>query len=341
MGIEIERVDPDSMSDASLEELARLYDVLEAEYLPDDPPVPVEKRIVDWGMSFARFPARRWALRADGRLVAVAVTQYDTEENLTNGTARVSVHPEHRGKGYARLLATTALDHLGEMGRTRVDTWIVEGSTAEALAEKLGLEAVLVERRSRLLIDELDLGLMRAWIERASQRASDYELVAMTAPFPEESLQRYCDMMYIMNSAPLEDYEMEEEHITPENWRDIESRVLAGHNNILNLTAVHKPTGEYVGYTQVKTQDLQPDLAWQWDTGVHPDHRNKGLGRWLKAAMVIGLVERYPRVRRIDTENAGSNEPMLNINRAMGFEPLYDVRIWQGELQTVRERLGV
>jgi hypothetical protein len=45
-------------------------------------------------------------------------------------------------------------------------------------------------------------------------------------------------------------------------------------------------------------------------------------------------------VTRVDTFNAGSNEPMLNINVAMGFRPIHLSRAWQGDLATARRRLG-
>jgi GNAT superfamily N-acetyltransferase len=338
MGTHIEQIDASTAPDSLLVGLATLYDVVDAEELPGDPPTPVEKRIADWRISFARFPINRWILRAEGEIVAAAVTHYDVEENLENGMGRVAVHPGRRGRGYARMVATPMLDHLEENGRTRFETWIKKDAPAEKLAEKVGLRSVLSERRSRLVVAEVDVDLMQTWIDRASERAAEYELIYMSSPFPEENLERFCDMMFIMNSAPLEDYEMDEEHISPENWRDIESSVLKAQNQIHNLTAVHQPTGQFVGYTQIKTQALQPDLAWQWDTGVHPDHRNKGLGRWLKAAMLEKIVSEHPEVERIDTENAGSNEPMLNINTAMGFKPIHDANAWQGELATVRER---
>ena len=340
MAAHVEHIDTTTAPESLLVELAALYDGLDAEELPGDPPTPLAKRIADWRMSFARFPINRWVLRSDGEIVGVAISQYDVEENLENGMGRIAVRPDQRGRGYGRMLATGVFDHLEKEDRTRFETWIKKGSPAEQLAERVGLKSVLSERRSRLLTAEVDRQLMRSWIDRAVERASDYELISMEAPFPEEHLQKYCDMMLIMNSAPLEDYEMEDEHITPEDWRDIEASVLAGQNSVLNLTAVHKPTGEFVGYTQVKTQGLQPELAWQWDTGVHPDHRNRGLGRWLKAAMMEKIVTEHPEVQRIDTENAGSNEPMLNINLAMGFEAIHEANAWQGDLATVRERFG-
>jgi GNAT superfamily N-acetyltransferase len=91
-----------------------------------------------------------------------------------------------------------------------------------------------------------------------------------------------------------------------------------------------------VGY-----HSLQPDLVEQMDTGVDPKHRNQGLGRWIKAAMALKLRDGYPQVRRIDTENAGSNEPMLNINIEMGFKPILIENVWQGDLATIRKNLSI
>ena len=88
-------------------------------------------------------------------------------------------------------------------------------------------------------------------------------------------------------------------------------------------------------------QRLEPWLAYQDDTGVDPEHRNKGLGRWLKAAMAKRFVSEFPDVTAIETGNAGSNEPMLNINIAMGFKTVLEVNAWQGDIATVREALTV
>ena len=124
-------------------------------------------------------------------------------------------------------------------------------------------------------------------------------------------------------------------------WRDTEEKAKASQIVLNTYIAVHRPSGDFVGSTSVSTDLLQPDQAWQWETVVHPDHRNKGLGRWLKAAMIEEIVADHPQVDRIDTWNAGSNEPMLNINIAMGYEPIFISNTWQGDLAAARARLGV
>ncbi len=341
MGVTIDEIDTINADELLLRELSDFYDVIDEEELPGDPPTPFDQRSAEWRREWKRFPVHRWILRDEGQIVATAVTQCDAEENLENGYGRIAVLPAHRGRGHARALAAPVLDYLEQDGRKRFETWIKKDAPAEQLAANVGLKRALSERRSRLLISELDHDLMRRWIERASDRASDYELLFMESPYPEEHLAKFAEMLSIMNTAPNEDYEMDDEHFSPQNWRDVEESVLGAQSRIHNVTAVHKPTGGFVGYTQMKVQQLQPDLAHQWDTGVDPDHRNKGLGRWVKAAMIEMITAEYPEIDRVDTENAVSNDAMLSINVEMGFKPIHESYLWQGDLATVRERLGV
>lgn len=139
-----------------------------------------------------------------------------------------------------------------------------------------------------------------------------------------------------MNTAPLEDYEQDDEVITPTVWRDIEEKMKISFCRLHTYIAVHRPTGDFVGSTSVSSDLLQVDQGWQWETVVHADHRNMGLCRWLKAAMIEKLAVESPVIERIDTWNAGSNEPMLNINIAMGFKPIFTANTWQGDLEIAR-----
>jgi hypothetical protein len=238
-------------------------------------------------------------------------------------------------------MAKPMLDHAEEGGRTRFACLINEGAAEEQLLVRAGLNRAYREKVSRLDFQSVDWSLMESWMARAAERASDYELVFIENPIPEELLQPICDLMFVMNTAPREDYVEDEETVTPEMWRDIEQKMAARSEEILTYVARHKPTGALAGYTNVAYKHLQPDLVEQWDTGVDPAHRNLGLGRWVKAAMALKLRDEYPGVRRIDTENAGSNAPMLNINIEMGFKPILVQIVWQGDLATLRQNLLV
>jgi GNAT superfamily N-acetyltransferase len=70
-------------------------------------------------------------------------------------------------------------------------------------------------------------------------------------------------------------------------------------------------------------------------TGVFPEYRSKGLGRWLKAAMLQRVLTERPVVKYVRTGNADSNAAMLKINNQLGFRPYYSDALWQVELAAV------
>ncbi len=341
MSIQIEEVDTRTASEDLLREMHEYYILLSAEQLPCDPPMTFARRAADWREVRSDQSIPRWLLRAGGRIVASAVGWMDLEQNLDNGFGWIYVRPADRGKGLARRLAGVLFDRLEEYGRGRFDTYVVEGDPAAALVERAGLKAVYHEKRSRLVVADVDLALMRSWIERAGERAGDYELLALQAPFPEDVVEKYCELQFQMNTAPTEDFELDDQVLTPRIWREQEARSDASQHDLITYVVVHSPTGAFVGSTSVHTDRLQPDQAWQWETIVHPDHRNRGIGRLLKASMLERVVTDWPEVERIDTSNAGSNQPMLDINVAMGYQPIQITNIYQGKLSAVRENLLV
>lgn len=337
----IEFVDTRTAPEETLEALHELHLVKDEEELPGDPPVPLAQRKLDWRFLIESESVPQWVLWKGPEIVANSGLYLDLEQNLENAYGWVYVHPQHRGAGYGRAIARPMLDAAQEDGRARFATAVNEDRPEEALATKAGMKSAYREKFSRLAFQDVDWALMNSWVERAAERASDYELVFLPSPIAEEHLRAYCDLMFVMNTAPTEDFEEEDEVMTPEIWRDIESKMGSRGRYILTYVARHRPTGEFAGFTTVAYKRLQPDLVEQWDTGVDPKHRNKGLGRWVKAAMALRLRDEYPDVRRIDTENAGSNAPMLSINVDMGFKPILIQNVWQGDLATIRRALSV
>ena len=90
----------------------------------------------------------------------------------------------------------------------------------------------------------------------------------------------------------------------------------------------HDATAEIVGLSELYLPDESPWVAFQGDTGVDPAHRGHGLGAWMKAHNHLRLAAERPDVTVVKTWNAAANEPMLRINRALGFEPVQRFRGW-------------
>jgi len=97
------------------------------------------------------------------------------------------------------------------------------------------------------------------------------------------------------------------------------------------------PSDEPAGLSVVSIQQEKPRFANQGNTVVHPSHRTRGIGRWLKADMWKRLRVEAPHVEALDTDNAVSNDAMLSINAAMGFEPLVDWGTWQADTRVLRQ----
>jgi GNAT superfamily N-acetyltransferase len=206
------------------------------------------------------------------------------------------------------------------------------GSEGAAGVRALGAEVGLIERISRLRTAEVDRALLDHWIARAPERAAGYSLVGWDDRCPDELLERFAAVTGVMNTAPRGDLDMEDEVYTPEMIREFEGSMARKGTRIWTLAARHDATGELVGYTALFLRKHRPWHADQGDTGVDPAHRDKGLGRWLKAVNLRRLLDERPAVEVVDTGNASSNEPMLHINVALGFRPLAEIEAIQHKL---------
>jgi len=69
-------------------------------------------------------------------------------------------------------------------------------------------------------------------------------------------------------------------------------------------------------------------VVFQEDTLVLREHRGHRLGALVKAAVLRDLAAAFPEVERITTYNAEDNEPMVAVNRALGFEPAGRMSMW-------------
>ncbi len=151
-----------------------------------------------------------------------------------------------------------------------------------------------MERRSRLVLAEVDRAMLDDWVARAKDRAGEYSISGFDDACPEEWIDEYVAVNEVMNTAPREDLDMEDEHWTAERLREHDQRAARRGDHRWTLLARHDPTGYVAGYTEIDWSSYMNDLVWQGGTAVDPAHRDKGLGRWLKAAMLLAAARRAP-----------------------------------------------
>jgi len=143
----------------------------------------------------------------------------------------------------------------------------------------------------------------------------------------------------VTNQQPLGDLEIEDMHMTPEQIRQIEKNIFARGNQRWTFYVIDRATDKFAGYTETVWNPSRPEVLRQDMTGVFPQYRNRGLGRWLKAVMLDKVLKERLQVKYVRTGNADSNAAMLKINTELGFKPYTADAIWQVELQKVLDYL--
>jgi GNAT superfamily N-acetyltransferase len=339
----VEPIDPVTASDGDLAGLHNLEVALELEALPGEPVAPLAHSAAGYRHERPFVVRNAWCIRQgrrSGEIVAWASVSYvNVPENRNHAHVWVAVHPEVRGLGLGSALLARVTETARRWGCTVLDFEARVGGPGEPFLRSIGAEVRLIERRSRCRTAEIDRDLLEGWVRRAGERAAGYSLVAWDGPCPDELLEAWVELKGVMNTAPLESFEWDDERLTAEQWRAIEATNQARGFEMWQVCARHDDSGELAGYTELALPRHWPGACWQEDTGVWPKHRERGLGRWLKAVNALRLLDERPEVEFIDTWNAGSNEAMLGINVAMAFRPLENWGDWQAPTNEVAAAL--
>ena len=330
---------------AAEEELQALYDLVVAEHEElwnEDPLQPYERwrKQVTTPVSWSKAP--RWVVRDEaGRVLGASVLGLGyTETNRNMASLDVYVRKEVRRQGIARALLRPAVARAAEDGWDLLNGGGITDADASTFSEAMGAERKITERKSRMVLADVDRSMLEDWVARAKERAEGYSLLAWDAPVPDEYLDKFVALTMVMNTAPRDDLEMEDWVHTPERHREMEQRAVDQGSSWWTLVVRHDESDELVGYTEFVFPPHAPEAAWQEATAVDPTHRDKGLGRWLKATNCLRLLDEKPAVRYVDTWNAFSNAPMLGINIAMGFEVVKSFSEYQIRTEALQTRLG-
>jgi GNAT superfamily N-acetyltransferase len=307
--------------------VAEMVSAFEREVIPGEPDTPAAELVAD----LLNVPPHRHvsigvATEAGVAVGAVRLVLDDTAGN--EDLAEVDyliVRPEWRRAGIGRALVEAVCQRTG---RPRLRAYVLIGhSGGMGLAAAVGATPGIIDRQSRLRVSDLDRHMLEGWVHRAKDRAHGYSLVCFDGPCPEELLESFALLTRVMNTAPRSAGD-EDVLATPDEVRADHHALIRRMGWVWTTCARHDTTGELVGFTQLLASRARPWLGQQWDTGVDPAHRNLGLGRWLKAANALRLLDERSEVTTVETWNAGVNAPMLAINHAMGYQPIAEWQEW-------------
>jgi GNAT superfamily N-acetyltransferase len=319
----------DGAEDDGWEDLADLFTRRIREVLPDERATSTEEFRAGVRHQPAHLRSFQLLATEHGEPVGAAAFRMDDNRRESAWMLFLFVLPDWRGRGIGSSLLDAVREVVRAQGRTRIWTQTDVGAAdGIRFAERARGRAGLVVEQARCPTAKLDRALLEAWCHRAAERAGGYSLVAFDDVCPDEHLDRYVAAIPIMNTAPKADT-MEDYVPSREEVREMMVAMVRQGTRIWTLCARDDRSGEFVGYTELLFPEHRPWMAAQGDTGVHSDHRERGIGRWLKAHNALRLLADRPEVEFIQTWNAAANAAMLSINRAMGFEVVARRQEWQ------------
>ena len=330
--------DPRTASRSQFEQLNGLMNRIRAESTPEDPPTDVDKRMAELKNIPPVFELRMWVVWGPGGEALatgdLGIPRMETNQHVVQFS--IGVLPDWRRRGLAsRILSNIVRETHGENRTLLVFRTESDVPAGEEFARAIGARVGLATHLNQLDLTDLDRGLLSRWVERAQERAASFELGLWEGPYPQEELRSVVQMKESANAMPTDDLEIEEFHWTEDQLRGMDEAMVARGDERWSMYIKDRANGRIAGYSEMILSPDKPEIASQMDTAVFAEYQNRGLGRWLKSAMLQKLVAERPNVKYVRTGNAHSNGPMLSINNELGFKPLRTENLWQVEARTI------
>jgi GNAT superfamily N-acetyltransferase len=214
---------------------------------------------------------------------------------------------------FLRCLARKADD----VGKSKL---IVETRAEHQSSLLINLGASIVSERAtnRLHLCDVNMEMIEQWRVEGRERAPEV-IIERFCSVPDADLNQYSELYTeTWNQAPLEEA-APDLVVTPESRREMES-YFDSQSEIWTTMVSREPDGTISGLTEIWYQPESWHLIEQGLTGVREKYRGRGIGKWLKAEMLVYAMKAYPKAQAIEAGNANANAPMLSINQRMGFK---------------------
>ena len=329
MDAEIVPFDPKT---ASAEEWERFHTYRRLRHLETDPEDP------DWSDGTVEAWLRRgqphwesfrFAVLEPGRpsvqigLLSLEMSRPGTPPHEMNRhllSAGIELLRPYRRRGIGGTMLARAAEFAGAQGRTVVESW-AEEDDGKACAAAIGAKVVQTRFENRLALDRVDWAMVEGWAAEGPVRSPSTELHWFRNAVPADAIEEYARAFTeVFNEQPFGESSFKGIVVTPEVFQDRAALNAEVGGTWLGAYTV-EPGGEVSGLTEVFHVPDDATTLGQGLTGVRPKHTRRGLGKWLKAAMLLRVRQDFPQARTVRTGNATKNAAMLSINDRLGFLP--------------------
>jgi RimJ/RimL family protein N-acetyltransferase len=289
---------------------------------PHGPPWSIQ-RLRGW-LEYPTDPAQVWLGRdeATGDLQGWVYLILPQRENRDRVHLFLDVHPAWRRRGIGTDLLRHAAERAGLAGRSVLASGVFTGSPGAAFAARAGATAGLVEARRVQVLDKIPAGRIASLRAEATRAAAGYSLVSWEGRTPEEFLDKVAEVENAMADAPHDAGEEEPVWDAARVREQIDDTRERRGRRAYTIAALHDASGEMAADTVVEVDPDHAEWGHQLITAVTRKHRGHRLGLLVKTAMLDWLAEAEPGIGKIVTGNAATNQHMIAINEALGYELL-------------------
>jgi len=329
MSFRIIDINPHKSSIELLNKYMDYTDKLHLEHAPKDPLPPKDLHLQRMKVERAGEVNIRKAVlfERDDEIVAAFHMKYYTEESFEFEKNKhivdiyISFLKEYKENEILKELLIIALEVLKQNKHINtIETW-TDFPRSWDFWEKLGAEVVHEEAVSRLYFDVANWNLMKEWVREGQLRAKKDKIELLKfKECPEEIIKNLATLHNdIMKIVPSGNTDWNQSERTPKTIRESEEKRREGGFG-WQVLVTKENDGTLSGLTEVFFSSDTPFWVSQLSTGVKPQYQGRGLGKWLKAAMLLHIKENLPKTTLMVTGNFEHNAPIMSINRRMGFK---------------------
>lgn len=294
------------------------------ELRPEDPLTPDDIRETEMKQDDPDNIPRRFVVYQDGKVVSgfgagakrPESPSYESNKHLL--WADAAVLKPYRRNGIGTLWLRKTVELMDEYGANVLTTG-TEEEDGHAFCKWFGAQERFSGAENRLDFRTIDWAKIEGWASQGRAKSSDSELLLYEHRVPEDVMADYCPVISeVLMTMPFENLDHGDIVITPDllmQWYKQMDETGDSHHSYMT----RQPDGDISSMTDVFWSPHTPTMVHQGFTGVKPQYRGRGLGKWIKAAMLLYLRDKYEDIHWIVTDNAGTNKWMLDINEELGF----------------------
>jgi GNAT superfamily N-acetyltransferase len=169
--------------------------------------------------------------------------------------------------------------------------------------------------------------------EVGAESPPGYRLVMWEGIVPDELALTFADSRRAMDDMPMDEADVGAESWDVDRVRSIAAAIAERGDILCTVAAVDEADGTIAGFSELVVPGGGTTDAQHYGTGVLPEHRGRGLARWMKAAAIRHTQEHHPDVPGLLTDTADSNATMRRINDTLGYAPTHRSLLFQLDLR--------